>query len=79
MAFTTQCEKGKRIFEYLKKELCLPDEVVGFDVIFDIDSLVTVTNLTYYPPDDKKFGRRRGDKGVNPIPQPTGHCGHKMT
>ncbi|MHC1623706.1 MAG: hypothetical protein ACXQTR_03855 [Candidatus Methanospirareceae archaeon] len=51
--FSIHDKKGQRILEYLKKELELPPNVIGFELHLRVDEIVTVSNLDYYPEDDK--------------------------
>ncbi len=52
MAIAPQSEKAKRVMAFLRKELDIPQEVIGFEVSFGIDEMITVKNMSYYPLDD---------------------------
>lgn len=41
------------LFKYLQKELQLPELCKQFVVVFSVDDLVTIENLTYFPLQDK--------------------------
>ncbi len=53
MAISTNSMKGKRIIEFLRKELGLPENLVGFNLEMRDEEPIMVTKLEYEPEDDK--------------------------
>jgi len=47
-SISNNSEKGKRIIEFLKKELQIPEDVSSFSVNFSLDSFITV-DCSYFP------------------------------
>ena len=45
-------EKSQRILDFLRNELDLPKEVVGFELHIRLDDAMMVRNLDYYVEDD---------------------------
>jgi len=53
-SMTTRNDKAQRILEFLKKELHIPDGVIRFKVVFDVDCVITVEGMDYAPSDSDK-------------------------
>ena len=46
---TTKSPEGREIIDFLKARMEIPENVVGFDLVFRFDELITIKNMTYYP------------------------------
>lgn len=55
MAISIRDDKGQRILEFLKKELGLPKEVIGFELHMRVNDAITVRNLDYYIASDEQI------------------------
>lgn len=46
---TTNSPEAQEIFNYLKTKLEIPESVVGFSLHFQMDSVLTISNMEYHP------------------------------
>ena len=52
IVMTNGSEKCKRVVDFLRKELQIPENVIRFKVVFAVDSLLTVEDMDYYPTEE---------------------------
>ncbi len=55
---TISSEAGKRVIDFLREELQIPEGVIRFKVVLDMDALITVEDMDYFPQDTKTLPAR---------------------
>ena len=55
-------QDGHEIMEFIKSRMEIPENVVGFDLVFRPNQLITIANMTYYPA-SKRDENQRENKG----------------
>lgn len=61
MALSTDSPKGKRILDFLKDELNLPENIIGITLEMKTGHPIKVKDLEYLPEDDAP-GKQKGKK-----------------
>ena len=58
---TLKSPEGRGIMDFIKSRLEIPENVVGFDLVFRPNQLITITNMTYYPASKRDENQRKGN------------------